>query len=63
MSRREEPTNLEEGLPDAQLFVVCIADDHFEDKIHFLTIGTAPEGYIVQQKNELMVHACYIVFN
>ena len=38
----EEPTNLEEGLPDAQIYVVCIADGYFEDIIHFLTTGTVP---------------------
>ena len=51
----EEPTNLEEGLPDVQLFAVCIADGHFEDIIHFLTTGTVPKGYTVQQKKELVV--------
>ena len=52
----EEPTSLEEGLPDAQLFVVCVADGHFEDIIHFLTTGTMPKEYSVQQKKELVVH-------
>jgi len=28
----EEPTSLEEGLPDAQLYAVYVADGHFEDK-------------------------------
>ena len=56
---REEPTNLEEGLPDTQLFTVRIADGHFEDIIHFLTIGTAPEGYTIHQKKDLVVHATY----
>ena len=41
----EDPTNLEEGLLDAQLFIVCIMDHHFEDIIHFLMTGTALEGY------------------
>lgn len=40
---REEPTNLEEGLPDAQLFTVHIMDNNFSDIIQFLTTGTAPE--------------------
>ena len=44
----EEPTNLEEGLPDAQLYVVHVADGHFEDIIHFLTAGTTLQGYSVQ---------------
>lgn len=29
----DEPTILEEGLLDAQLFVICVADDHFADII------------------------------
>jgi len=53
---REEPTNLKEGLPDAQLFVVHVADGHFEYITHFLMTGTAPTGYTVQQKKELVVH-------
>ena len=47
---REEPTSLEKGIPDAQLFAVRVADEHFEGIIRFLTTGTAPEGYAVQQK-------------
>lgn len=43
----EEPTSLEEGLPDAQLFAVCIVDGHIEDIIHFLTTGTASKEYSV----------------
>eukprot|EP00253_Pinus_taeda_P003223 PITA_03223 len=38
----EEPTNLEEGLPDAQLYAVCIMDGNFEDIVYFLTTGTTP---------------------
>ena len=52
----EEPTSLEKGLPDAQLFVVHVADAHFEDIIHFLMTGTARTGYFVQQNKELVVH-------
>jgi len=43
----EELTNLEEGLPDAQLYAVHVMDGHFEDIIHFLTTGTVPQGYLV----------------
>ena len=53
----EEPTNLEERLLDTQLFAVCVTDGHFEDIIHFLTTGTAPEGYSIEQKKELVVRA------
>jgi len=51
----EEPTSLEDGLPDVQLFVVWITDGHFEDIIHFLATGIASKGYYVQQKKELVV--------
>lgn len=44
----EEPTNLEEGLLDTQLFAVHIMDGRFEDIIHFLTIGVVPKEYFVQ---------------
>eukprot|EP00253_Pinus_taeda_P004044 PITA_04044 len=53
----EEPINLEEGLPDAQLSVVHVVDGHFEDIIHFLMTRTNSEGYTIQQKKELVVHA------
>ena len=43
----EEPTNLEEGIPDAQIFDVRIADRHFEDMFHFLTMGTVPKEYSI----------------
>ena len=44
----EEPTNLEDGLLDAQLYAVRVADGDFEDIIHFLTTRTMPQGYSVQ---------------
>lgn len=56
IATREEPTNLEEGLPDAHLFVVCVMENHFADIIHFLTMGIAPVGYTIQKK-ELVVRA------
>eukprot|EP00253_Pinus_taeda_P027028 PITA_27028 len=58
----EEQTNLEEGLLDAQLFAARVADRHFEDIIHFLTTGTAPKEYSIQQKKELVVHAAKFSF-
>lgn len=44
----EEPNNLEEGLLDAQLFTVRVANNHFVNIIQFLTMGMAPEGYTSQ---------------
>ena len=46
----EEPTNLEEGLPDAQLFLVHVTDSHFEDIIHFLTTRIALEDTLSKKK-------------
>ena len=42
MDSVEEPSNLEDNLPDAQLFSIQIADEYYKDIIHFLTIGWAP---------------------
>eukprot|EP00253_Pinus_taeda_P034321 PITA_34321 len=53
----EEPTNLEEGLPDVKLFAVCVADDHFAYIIQFLTTGITPKGYSTEHKKELVVRA------
>lgn len=53
----EEPTNLEEGLPDVHLFMVHIEDNQFANIIHFLTIGMVSEGYMSKQKKELVVRA------
>lgn len=44
----EEPSSLEEGLLDAQCFVVRVTCDRFADIIHFLTTGTTPKGYSTQ---------------
>ena len=35
----EEPTILEDNLPDAQLFLITMFDDHYNDIIHFLSTG------------------------
>lgn len=37
----EEPTSLEEVLPDAQIFSIKVVDDNFADVIHFLNMGIA----------------------
>jgi hypothetical protein len=41
----EEPTNLEEKFPNAQLFLVQIIDEHFVDIIQYLSIGTMLQEY------------------
>lgn len=57
LKTNEEPTNLEDGLPDSQLYVVHVANNHFEDIIHFLNTGTVPQGYSIKHKNELVIRA------
>lgn len=51
----EEPTDIEEGLPDAQLFVVRVVDDHFTNIIYFFSTRVAPVEYTTQQKKEIIV--------
>eukprot|EP00253_Pinus_taeda_P027353 PITA_27353 len=53
----EEPTSLEDNLPDAQLFAIKVADDHFADIIQFLSTGMVPVEYTTKQKKELVVRA------
>lgn len=53
----KEPTNLEEGLPNAKCFVVCVMDRHFEDINYFPTTWTTPKEYSVQKKKEMVVRA------
>jgi len=36
-------------------------DGHFEDIIHFLTTRAAPQGYFIQQKKELVIHAAEFI--
>ena len=51
----EEPSNLDDNLPDAPLFSIQIADDYYTDIIQFLTIGVAPDEFTKQQKKQLVV--------
>ena len=61
----EEPTSLEDNLPEAQLFVIHMIDDHnheFNAIIHFLSIGYAPEGMSTNQNKHLVIRAVdYII--
>lgn len=49
--------NIEDNLPNVQLFSIRIAYDHFVYIIHFLTTGMAPSEHTTQQKKELVVKA------
>jgi hypothetical protein len=42
----EEPTNLEDNFPDAQLFSVQVVDEYFVDIIEYLSTGIAPQEFI-----------------
>jgi transposase InsO family protein len=53
----EEPTNLEDNFPDAQLFSVQVADEYFADIIQYLSTGTAPQEFNTAQKKNLVVRA------
>ena len=53
----EESTNIDDGLPDAQLLHADIADDHYAPIIQFLATGIIPEDMSTSQKNQLVVKA------
>ena len=46
----EEPSNLEDNFPDAQLFSIQIADEYYADIIHFLTTRWALVEFTKKQK-------------
>ena len=41
----EEPTNLEDNFPDAQLFSVQVVDEYSTDIIEYLSTGVAPQEF------------------
>jgi len=51
----EDPSSIEDNWLDAQLFAIRVADDHFMDIIHYLTIGIVLAKYTTQQKKDLVV--------
>ena len=51
----EEPTSLEDNLPDVHLFTIHITDNYFVDIIKFITIGTAPTEYSTKKNKQLVV--------
>ena len=53
----EEPTNLEDNLPDAQLFEVIVVDKKFEAITHLLSTGYAPKRFTTMQKKHLVIKA------
>ena len=53
----EEPTDLENNLPDAQLFSIHIVDDYFAEIIKFLITGNALAKYSKKQRKQIVVKA------
>ena len=55
----EELGNLNDSLPDAQLFMVKMFDDHYRDIIQLLSMGYAPTRFTTTQKKQLVVRVVY----
>ena len=53
----EEPTSLEDNIPNVQLFVITMFDDQYQYIIQFLSTGYAPAEFTTTQKKHLVVHA------
>jgi hypothetical protein len=51
----EEPTNLEDNFPDAQLFSVQVAKEYFCNIIEYLSTWTTPQAFNTTQKKNLVV--------
>ena len=51
----EEPTNIDDGLPDAQLFRTEVAYDHYAPIVHFLSTGVTPTDMSISQKKQLVI--------
>ena len=52
---RPEPTNIDDGFPDAQLFWVELIDDHYSPIIQFLATRISPEDLSTSPKKQLVV--------
>jgi hypothetical protein len=53
----DEPRNLEDNFPDAQLFSIKIVDEYFADIIEFLSTIFSPKKFNTAQKKKLVVRA------
>ena len=51
----EEPTNIEDGMTNAHLFQVDMADDHYAPIIQFLATRVTPKEISTSQKLKLMI--------
>jgi hypothetical protein len=55
----EEPTSLEDTLPDEKLLSIRKVDDHFTEIVQFLSTVMAPHEYKIIKKKKLVVCATY----
>jgi hypothetical protein len=53
----DEPTSLDDTLPDAQFLAIMKFDDHFAKIVQFLSTRMAPHNYTVIHKKQLVVGA------
>ena len=53
----EEPTSLEDNLPNVQLFAIDVVNKEFDDMIHLLNTGYAPKGYSTWKMKQLVFEA------
>ena len=53
----KEPKKLEDNFLDAKLFAINVYDNQYQDIIHLLSIGYAPEGFTTAQKKHFFVKA------
>ena len=47
--------NIEDGLPDVQLFKVGMVDDYYKKVVQFFETRTTPEGITTNRKKHLVV--------
>ena len=57
VENEEEPANIYDGLPNAQLFLFDITNDHYAPIIQFLSIGVSLVDMSTSQKKQLVVKA------
>jgi hypothetical protein len=53
----EEPTSLEDKLPDEKLLAIISVDDKFVEIVQFLSTGMTPREYTIIHKKQLVVRA------
>ena len=51
--------NIEDGLPDAQLFRFGMIEDYYEKIVQFFMTETTSEGFTTNMKKHLVVRATY----